>query len=436
MQFNSFKNTSVIEKKSLEILKKTIFKKDILFLLLAVILPWSSAISNVLIFIILAYFIGKSIKNRIKLAKELKTGLFLLLLFLIVNVFSVIQSPDSFLGIDYLKRVSLLFFLPFAINLGFNINSFKDKYRVLRLFGHSTFLLSLFTLISAIFKWFFYYQNLPIENYTTYEGLSRSLVNHQAIYFSLYVGFAIIVLFKCLLHRIKENESIGLLIMELVFLFCFIFLLGARMAILSTFICLLIMGLAFSKRVFLLLCLLGVLLFMGNYSFNNSFKNRINHVLNFSSDFEFSKNWSYEGLALRYMTWNCSVEVIKKNFWMGTGIVQSQEHLDKCYENNSYQSLIYFKKNNGTRFNSHSLFLEVFVKTGIIGFAILASIFLYYVFFAIKNSNFLLLIFLIYFILNGISESLFIREKGILFFAFFLGILSMIEMGSKLEKRK
>jgi len=339
-----------------------------------------------------------------------------------------LENPED--GIHYLARISLIMTIPLGIYYFKRMNSGIINKVILNGYVHSVVILAFVTIVYGLFKWFTNTENLPIEQFLTYKGLAHLLVNHQPIYFSLFIGFGCILSYSAFLDS-KKNKTKGLYLSECIFLLVFIFLLGARTAIVSTLICIAIMAFRSSRKALLILGLSFSLLFATNYSYNKTFKTRVDYLLEFTTDFDYHSSWSYEGLAFRFMTWNCSIEVIKNNFWFGTGISGAQKQLNACYYDNSYDSLIYFIENDKTKFNSHNVFLEVFVTTGLLGAVILIAIFIYYLIFAIKKSRFLLLIFIVYFLLNGLTESLFIREKGILFFALFLGILSNLDNYSK-----
>jgi hypothetical protein len=407
-------------------LKARILKIDYLILLIVLVLPWSNALCNILIVAFLAYFSFSFFKKRIVLQKDVKTGFSLIFLFILVCALSIINLKNPEDGIHYLARISLIFTIPLGIYYFKTMNSRIITKVLLIRYVHSTVILAIVTIIYGLFKWYTNSENLPLEQFLTYKNLSHLLVNHQPIYFSLFVGFAGILSFSAFLE-LKKDKTKWLYLSEFIFLLFFIFLLGARTAIASTLICIFFMAFKRSKKALIIFVVSFALLFAANYSYNNTFKTRIDYLFEFTTDFDYHSSWSYEGLAFRFMTWSCSVEVIKNNFWFGTGVSGAQEQMNACYVDNSYDSLIYFIKNDNTKFNSHSLFLEVFVTTGLLGVVVLGAIFIYYLIFAINKSKYLLLIFLAYFLLNGLTESLFIREKGILFYALFLGILSNLE---------
>ncbi len=395
--------------------------------LLAVVLPWSNAISNILIGILIFISLKNSFQESFYVDKEKRAGIGLLFVFVVFSVISISYSYDVAQSYKYLARLSLLFVIPFVILLGERRYEKEKLNYILALFLHSVFVLAVLTLLFAVIKWINTDNIDNIWSFITYTNLSTRIINHQPIYFSLYIGFALIIGSNKLLNK-KRKGNINLLLIEIFFLFLFLFLLGARTAIFATFVCMMILFVLKSKKKFFIFIFFGVLLFSINYSFNESFKKRIDYLLEFKKEFDYSSSWSYEGLALRMMTWDCSIDIIKDNFWFGTGIGGAQNLLDECYVNKSYESLVYFKKTNGTSFNSHSLLLDVFLRTGVLGFTVIFFMFIFFLFHSYKTKNIVLFIFLLFFLLNGITDSLFVREKGIVFFAFFLGVTSCIRI--------
>ncbi|MGB3144280.1 MAG: O-antigen ligase family protein [Maribacter sp.] len=403
---------------------------------MAVIIPWSNALTNLLLFGGVLFIIESIIttKGRTLNVSWINKCLFgfgiSFLLLVLMNI--ILKSDNS--GFDYLARISTIVLLPTMIFILANRIPAKQNIKVLKFYAHSVALLSLGTFLVAVGRTLTSAAESSTFLNLAYFKLSSSLVHHEPIYFSIMVGASIFFIFWALLFGAFEQNRI-LLIVEVLFLLLFLFLLGSRTAILATLACMGIIGAAKSKKHLIYISFTFALLFLLNYKFNPSFRSRADYVINFSTDFDYQNDWSYEGLALRYMTWNCAVEGIKENFLFGTGITESQNYLNDCYRENRYESLLYFSRKNGSVFNSHNVYLDIFLKFGLSGIVILIGILVLMLLSAVKNNNIMLFVLVVFFMINGLTESLLVREKGIVFFSFFFGLFLCFNPKRKLFKK-
>jgi O-antigen ligase len=120
----------------------------------------------------------------------------------------------------------------------------------------------------------------------------------------------------------------------------------------------------------------------------------------------------------RLVAWEASIDIIKQNYLIGVG---SGDYLD-CM-------VAQYKKNGNTylqkkRLDSHQQFLQTYAELGIIPLLILLSIFLTLVVVSAKNKSLLLFMFASNFFIFGITESFLERQAGLIFFLFFLYLLT------------
>ncbi|NDV42147.1 O-antigen ligase family protein [Flagellimonas sediminis] len=394
-------------------------------IIMSVIMPWSNALFNVLFLLGAACYLVSIIKKKPLNTNSPKwpmSVLVIMMVFMLLLILSVVVNND-WAGLNYATRMVEFILMPMMIlhyTSSLGVNKLKT---ILEAFIASTTLLSIGSFALAAYKALWNSGNGSFFSKISYENLAMVIVHHQPIYFSIYVGFAIIALAYLFLFTQKRHKLNVIYAFGFLFLLAFIFLLGSRTGILATFVCLAILTFWKSKKAFFAFLGCGLLFFVINYSYNDSFKKRIDNVVQFNTDFDYHSDWAYEGLALRYMTWNCSLSCISENFWFGTGITDAQPCLDDCYKKNSYRSLLYFGEHQGTKFNSHSMFLDVFVKTGFLGFLVMVLLFSILLILAYKDHNILMILLIMFFLINGITESLLVREKGIVFFSFMLGLL-------------
>ncbi|MDE3742225.1 O-antigen ligase family protein [Maribacter polysaccharolyticus] len=389
---------------------------------MAVVLPWSNAFMNILIFggilfIIQNAIIDKRIFSRLKKASLL---FYLCLAFIGMILLNGVLLNDP-KGFHYVLRMLTVLILPVMMKIMIGKTTDNQIRKIINLYIHSVSILCLASLLIAISGMVLKANTVLTLKDIAYTNLSSVLVNHEPIYFSLFVGLAILLATSEFLSKKNSRKSL-IYVVGVVFLLLFLFLLGSRTTILATFVSLGVLGIVRSRKFLVGLLLLFTIIFAVNYNYNSSFRLRIDYVINFNTEFNFQENWSYEGLAVRFMTWNCSLEGISNHFWLGTGVSGAQDYLDNCFREHKYESLLFFTRENGAVFNSHNLYLDVFLKLGVFGFVLLMTILILILYKSSRYKNIHLLLILTFFMVNGLTESVLVREKGIMLFTFFFGL--------------
>jgi O-antigen ligase len=141
--------------------------------------------------------------------------------------------------------------------------------------------------------------------------------------------------------------------------------------------------------------------------------------------------WVYSlSLNTRFAIWDCSWSLLKQDYhWLCGAGLGNQTQLDQCYPTAWVKYGVdpsqgidpAFLEN--TTFNPHNEFLQAWLDTGILGVACLVVVIIFSITAAIRQKNYLYLAFLIFFFLCCLSESLLVRQKGIVFYAFFNALL-------------
>jgi O-antigen ligase len=130
----------------------------------------------------------------------------------------------------------------------------------------------------------------------------------------------------------------------------------------------------------------------------------------------------------RVYIWADAYKVIKENFFIGTGLGDEQNVITEKARNRNIafwidQQNIYY---HDLKLNYHSQYLQIFASVGIVGLLLFLMALFYGVKSAIQNSNksIFLIVILFAFIFGMLTESILLRQYGVVLFAFFFPFLS------------
>ncbi len=165
------------------------------------------------------------------------------------------------------------------------------------------------------------------------------------------------------------------------------------------------------------LSLIGIIFFLIFNHIKTRFIETKNLIENLSTHSH--QNITYlESNTMRVIAWSSSVDIIKTNFWIGTGTGDFKDEIVKRYNASHYKLLV------EKRLNSHNQFLQDFAKLGVINFILLISVFV--ISFLKVQSPISRIIIIITFI-NFCFESMLETQAGTIFFAFILSTLLFIQ---------
>jgi O-antigen ligase len=252
-----------------------------------------------------------------------------------------------------------------------------------------------------------------------YHHLSEH-IGINAIYFSMYCLFCIMILFYY--YFLKANGRIRKILsgIAIVYLSFFMILLSSKMFIFL--LCLFGLGLIgyslfhFRKlrrgAIFILLLCMTIPVLLSKIPYA---KSRIEYTqVKKYQGVEDNNN----GLAVRGVLWESSWNLIKGiHEWTGWGHFTAQESLRKLY------LLAGFQDGAERNDNSHNQYLYTWVCYGLIGLFILLIFLFRFLWIAINRKIFLGIFLAIMFIVANITECMFEAQKGIVFFLFFSSLL-------------
>lgn len=120
------------------------------------------------------------------------------------------------------------------------------------------------------------------------------------------------------------------------------------------------------------------------------------------------------GLALRIATWSSALELIGERPLLGYGLKGANEALVEKYIEKKFEAGI------PEKYNSHNQFLEIALKSGVVGLLLFLTMLSALAVPAWKGSNFLLKFTLIHFVLVSMVEGTLEVQQELVFYMFFM----------------
>jgi O-antigen ligase len=376
-----------------------------ILILFGVTLPMGIQTNHtVIIFILLLWLLSSSKKLTIKWS-----DLFLLFLpvYFLIEILSLIYSDNLSIGLKVIEKHSLFILMPLTFSV---FNLLKNPLKKFSL----GFVIGC-VIISVIFA-FNYFKSNRISG----EALSDSIINEiiplHASYFSLYLATCILLLKQFYENSRRQKISVVLLIL----FFAVVVTLSASK--LGLFFLLVSLSFFFfyllrsTSRLRSIVIIFALIISITLVAFKSElillrFKNIM------TSNLELDPVKGYNTLSGRFFFWGCSLEVIQKNYVGGVGIGDAQGELNQCYIKNQATDYV-------DEYNAHSQYLQTTMEVGIVGLLILVIGFWYMLKTSFKIRAFEILIVTIFFIVFCFFESVFVRDKGVVFLTFFACMLN------------
>ncbi|MBX2894997.1 MAG: O-antigen ligase family protein [Cyclobacteriaceae bacterium] len=364
---------------------------------------------------------------------RLRSNRFFLLmcLFYIVHIVGLFYSSNLKEGFFELeKRVA---FLIFPLTLATIRIGKKSINTILYCFVSACTIGALVCVINGL-----YFLSQGDSSYLYYHKLSGAINFKNAIYFSLYIAFSLVIMLMFIRQNWSTVSTIHKTLLTLLslFLFTFLILLSSKMittafmVFLGYFIYDTIPRKNFGK---VLMIFIGFIIFFGSvfaisknlrYRFIETFENTFHQENPLSlSDY---RNYHFTGGTIRLAIWKIIFEIVNENkAWVGgVGTGDHQDLLTKTYvKKNVYPGDETIGTEGFHHYNAHNQFFQFYLSNGLIGL-LFFFVMIYFVWTnAVQNKNLLLLSLVLFLVLFSFTESALSAQKGIVFFCFFLSLL-------------
>jgi O-antigen ligase len=397
-------------------------------LLVVTVPPYANLMNVAMIVIILNWVLEGNFSGKYHSLKD-KRLFILFSVFYLLHVLSLIYTENLSEGLNNLGQKIMLLAFPLIWGTS-SVQLTKNEFNnILKTFVGSTLVVSLVCLGYGFFK----FLNENTTAYLLHDGLI-SLVGAgamQPVYFALYVCFSTSVLIYFLLrYPYSRKAQVGLILL-VVYFFGFTILTGARTATLALMVILFGGGYYYSRKIkqrfaFLVFIILLTTMGAGVSMRIPALRERIMAIAESKLYFDPKEN-NANGLTLRLVKWQCSLESIRSNPLFGVGIGDAQDHLQECYEQKNFWGRLY-------RFNSHNEYLQSALGLGLAGLLLLLCCLACPLAKAFKTGNYLYVMFLVLISLAFLTESMLERKQGIIFYSFINSFLALQLYENKQER--
>lgn len=382
---------------------------------------WNSKILIIIGMYITYTLFKKKQKGRIKLYSYF--------IYFIVSALSLLWSIDVSNSTILLGRMVPFILLPlWALYFPYNI----DYKKVFSIISFSYITIGIYAITIASIR---YFSTSNISEFFYHTLVSPFDAN--AIYISLlFLGVFIFELYFLL----KKYNFISFF--KLLFIFFFIILLSSKMMTFLSVLSIVIMSIYFISKKFdhkiyigvsaIAITVLLILLFSSSDVLSRRFKkiSNISQIKEVLQKEDFGHTYPWNGLTLRVLQLKSFLDIEKdKNFnpILGVGLNNGQNPLKEQYiKYNLYRGKPWEKEGGFLHYNFHNQYAQTLVELGLVGFIFLVFILYQGYSLSYYDKNILLFIFMIIFGFILITESLLVRQKGIVVFVLFPIVASFI----------
>lgn len=383
-----------------------VFYLSYLFILFPLI---PNRIKGLPVIILLVTSIIVFIKNKTKKYPYKKVLLLssLYLMYLISLIYT-----DNLKNIDKVlsTRLSLLV-VPIAF--GFLYQKVKEitHKNIISLIKVNSIVTTIYSILILSYLWYLGVFNdaINIESALAYITNEMWLINQHPIYASFFIGISILLTLYYIAHE-RENKwcVLGVIIMVIT-----LFVLTRKSVLIALFFSIVSWFLLYKKRKTIkryIIAFFAVIMLV--FVFSKTVSGRFYELIN---------KETYVGLneenstSLRYNIYVCSIKSILRSPFLGYGVGDVKQELNKCYNELSIDMVYY---------NSHNQYISFYLGTGVFGFVLLWFIMLKKIFLAIKKKKVLLLTLSIFFTVLMLFENILERQSGVILFSFYMCLLS------------
>lgn len=409
-------------------IKNWVFKAGFFFIILFELLPFNIESFGAFFLILLSFLFYDNLKVDFS---DFKLVLYFSLFYLI-EVITLTYSDDLERGINVVLRRITFFLMPVAFLLIRNQLSKKFIRNLLNTYVFSLFVLGILFIVFIVIFFELYSAKLISLSIKSWNFKHSLLSNFYRDIHPTYLSMGFLLGNLILALRVKESKNKikkTLYIVGLLFFTLIIFIIKARIVILTTLIIspvfiLLIYGIINYRRLFFI-----SLIFSASLAVTFTFLNQV-QKLNIKNSIKNSLQINDQNIS-RLDIYHASFNVIEKNLFFGVGTGDAKKELI-----NSYKEKKLYKLYRNQFFNTHNQYLHYLLSGGLFSLLSFVITFIYLLFLSIKSSDHLFFSFLFIIIMVMLTENIFNRINGIFFFSLFSSIFYYRNLIIKKDKNE
>ncbi len=377
------------------------------YLFLVVLIPFKAFLSVAIILLAASVFFSQSIQESFKNLKRRKGVLFFTCSYF-VYLLGLLYTSNSSFGMREIEYKLALLLMPIIVGATPSISQKRLNYLLLG------FIVSNF--FAALACLFINLMENQFSHVPTYTELS---VFVSPNYFIIYLDLCLVFLLSKL-EKEKSKKNTFLILLLTLFFICFNLLLVSKMGILIMVVILIFYGFKYLNRYSSLLpptlILIGLIVGSILINTNPKVKSRFANLKSALNSENIDKNTT-ESTKVRLLVWEQAINIVKEQPLIGVGTGDSKDSLLEKYEEAGITHAL------SSKYNAHNQYLEWLITLGFFGFFILEGYLVYLFAFALKNSNQLLIWFIVIFSLAFLTESVLETQAGLIFFSLFSMLL-------------
>lgn len=388
---------------------------DFLFCLLILVLPFSLKAPNiVLISLILFFFIDYKQLKYFEFRKIFKLPyLFLGILILYWFIKGLITGTLN--ENKYGLLIPILFLPLLALKV-------RDYYKLLYTIVVCGFIIASRALYGVLNNYIEFKEFLPFEG---------SSINEIIYMERPYLGFFLIISLLVAIYLWQKLQKLKIIvILYCLYVLITIFLISARMSLITLAI-LLVVGFLFYLKISIQKRIIFSIFFFISIGLFISFNKNLQERLFITSDYQESIK-KFEHHEPRFIIWPCSYSVTESpsfNVFFGLDSEKKlNEFLGECYATkieNKHRADYFVQR----KYNTHNQFLGIYLTSGLIGLLLLVSFFI--VQWYVGKTNFFKTAITISIFLFFIVENVLYRQIGVYFFGILLVLINIYDFSLK-----
>ncbi len=331
-----------------------------------------------------------------------------LILFFSLNIFGLIYTENLSRGLDIIGRqISFLLFPLFYITY-----KVRNISLLLKIYCAAIFALIILFEVDIIYRFFFNSNTFPLtlDLFLSYRftgvKLTELLPIHNS-YFAMYIMFSNVIIFHFITKTKSSFTAIGLFLLIWLQSFFILQMVAKTAIVLNALIVAISIIYVLTKhkghKMLLITSFSAIIMLSFTYAYLDYPIRRISDRFVELSEGEMAKR------ETRIKLWNSAMPIVKDNYILGVGTGDVEDLLHDAYQLSNISSTS----------NIHNQYLDYSLRFGVVGLLFFLSILGGALVHAVKTGSYLYFCFTIIIMGCALTENIFSRQWGIIFYAFF-----------------